>query len=224
MTVPHLLNLGIHIAAGATGICLGVLQLLLAKGGSRHRRVGQYFMFTTLTVTATALIGTIAFRFMPLFAVLTLLTTYVAISGWRVARTQSQGPEVVDLAWTTLGVVVAAALVPVLLSSPHVGNSRPVVVWSTLGAMGVLLGYDLVRWIFPRSWFRVVWLPEHIYKVLSAFAGMVSAFVGNVVPWGQPWSQVAPSAIGMLLISYFIGQSRRRACCEVGANLSVLSA
>ena len=142
MTVPHLLNLGIHIAAGAVGIFLGVLQLLFAKGGSRHRRVGQYFMLTALTVTATALIGTIAFRFMPLFAVLTLLTTYVAVGGWRVARTRTQGPEMVDLAWTALGVLAAVALLPLLLASPHVGNSRPVVVWSSLGALLMLLGYD----------------------------------------------------------------------------------
>ena len=32
---------------------------------------------------------------------------------------------------------------------------------------------------------------------------MVSAFVGNVVRWGQPWSQLAPSAIGICVILYF---------------------
>jgi hypothetical protein len=28
----------------------------------------------------------------------------------------------------------------------------------------------------------------------------LSAFVGNVVRWGQPWSQIAPSVLGVLVI------------------------
>lgn len=203
MTLSHILNLVVHVGAGIAGITLGVLQLARAKGDLRHRKIGRLFMYAVLTVTGSALVGTIAFRFMPLFAVLTLLTTYVAVGGWRVAHTRAAGPQGIDLAWTLVGVALAAALVPVVLDTPHEGNSRPVVVWSTLGALGMVLAYDLLRWTFPRRWFARLWLPEHIYKVFSALFGMVSAFVGNVVPWGQPWSQVAPSAIGILLIFYW---------------------
>jgi uncharacterized membrane protein len=218
MTTPHLVNLAIHIGAGAIGILLGLAQLLLAKGGARHRRRGRWFMLAALTVSASALVGTVAFRFMPLFAVLTLLTTYVAVSGWRVALTRSSGPAPVDLAWTLLAVVGAVGLVPVLMAAPHVGNSQPVVVWSSLGALGVLLAYDLARWKFPQAWHRRLWLLEHVYKVVSALSGMVSAFVGNVVPWGQPWSQVAPSALGMLLIFYFVAQALANGRVQASAH------
>jgi hypothetical protein len=33
---------------------------------------------------------------------------------------------------------------------------------------------------------------------------MVSAFVGNVVEWGQPWSQIAPSVVGLIVVVYFV--------------------
>lgn len=207
MTNAHLINLGVHIGAGSVGILLGVAQLLRAKSGAGHRRRGRWFMWVAFTVTASAFLGLIAFRFMPLFAVLTLLVSYVAVGGWRVARTRSNGPERIDLAWTLLALAVAAGLVPVLAQAPHVGSSQPVVVWSSLAALGVILLYDIVRWTFPRSWFDAIWIPEHIYKVVSALSGMVSAFVGNAVRWGQPWSQIAPSAIGVLLIAYFVAQA-----------------
>ncbi len=203
MTLPHLANLGVHIGAGVVGISLGMMQLAREKGDARHRALGTWFMAALLTVTGSALIGTIAFRFMPLFAVLTLLTTYMGVGGWRVARTQARGPGRFDMIWSLLALGAAVALVPILLRGPFEGSSRPVVVWSTLGGVGLLLAYDFVKWTFPRRWFARIWLPEHIYKMASALFGMISAFVGNVVRWGQPWSQVAPSAVGMLIIFYW---------------------
>ncbi|MFN7917268.1 MAG: hypothetical protein U0Q55_18130 [Vicinamibacterales bacterium] len=207
MTIPHLLNLGVHIGVGIVGMALGAAQLVLGKAGERHRRRGRWFMWAALLVTGSAFIGLVAFRFLPLFAVLTLLVTYVSVSGWRVARTRSAGPQGIDLAWTVLAAAAATALVPILIEAPHVGSSRPVVVWSALGALAFVLAYDGARWTFPRAWFQRLWLPEHIYKVVSALSGMVSAFVGNVVEWGQPWSQVAPSALGLFLIAYFMTQA-----------------
>ena len=203
MTLLHLANLGVHIGAGVIGISLGMIQLARTKGDVRHQARGKWFMAALLTVAGSALIGTIAFRFMPLFAVLTLLTTYVGVGGWRVARTQARGPDRIDMIWSLLGLGAAIALVPILMRGPFEGSSQPVVVWSTLSAVGVLLSYDFARWTFPRRWFARLWLPEHIYKMCSALFGMISAFVGNVVRWGQPWSQIAPSAVGMLVIVYW---------------------
>ena len=219
MTTPHAISLAIHIGAGAVGISLGTLQLLRTKGGARHQRTGRMFMFVALIVTGSALIGTIAFRFMPLFAVLTLLVTYVAVGGWRAARTRASGPQRIDLAWTILGLCTALALVP---GAPHVGSSRPVVVWSSLGALGVVLAYDFLRWTFPRRLFARLWLPEHIYKIVSALSGMVSAFAGNVVQWGQPWSQVAPSVIGIIVILYWWWRSSSLVAANAGQDIQQL--
>jgi uncharacterized membrane protein len=203
MDWAHGLNLGVHVGAGVAGIGLGFSQLARRKGDARHARLGRWFLAAALVVTGSATIGLIFFRFLPMFAVLTVLATYVAVGGWRVARTRAGGPQFIDLCWTLAGCVTAAALVPVLINAPHSGDSQPVVVWSTLGGLGTVLAYDLLRWTFPRRWFERLWLPEHIYKVNSALFGMLSAFVGNVVRWGQPWSQIAPSVLGVLVILYW---------------------
>lgn len=43
---------------------------------------------------------------------------------------------------------------------------------------------------------------DHAYKLIASLPGRLSAFVGNVVRKGQPWSQIAPSAIGLLTILF----------------------
>jgi len=203
MDLPHGINVAIHVGAGIIGIGLGFLQLVRPKGDTRHGRTGRWFLGAALVVTGSAAVGLIAFRFLPTFAVLTVLATYVAVGGWRVAQTRAAGPGTIDLWWTLAGVVGAIALFPVLLGAPHTGSSSSVVVWSSFGGLATVLVYDLIRWTFPRRWFERLWLPEHIYKVNSALFGMLSAFAGNVVRWGQPWSQIAPSAIGIAVIFYW---------------------
>ncbi len=45
---------------------------------------------------------------------------------------------------------------------------------------------------------------EHIYKMTSAFSGLLSAFIGTVFEEYKPHSQYIPSALGVLIILGFI--------------------
>lgn len=211
MTAPHWINLGLHVAAGAIGILLGFVQLARRKGDTAHRATGRRFVAVTMVVTGTAILGNVFFRFLPLFAVLAVLVTYQTISGLRVARTREAGPAGIDLAWTLVGLASGGALVPIVLRAESTASTQPVVVWSSLGALAFLLAYDLLRWSFPRRWHARLWEAEHTYKIVSSLFGMISAFVGNVVRWGQPWSQVLPSAVGLLTIAWFITATLRAA-------------
>jgi uncharacterized membrane protein len=201
MTTPHLANLIVHIGAGAVALVIGFTILARTKGTPRHRRLGRVFSYFTLIVCLSAATGNIFFRFLPLFAVLTVLVLYQLVSGWRVAQTKERGPSAVDALWTLLAAVALVALAPVVLGR-EVGAR--VVVGSALGGLGFVLLYDTVRWFFPRSWHRIAWRYEHTYKFLAALFGLLSAFVGNVVRVGQPWSQITPSAVGTITIFYFL--------------------
>ena len=84
MTSAHLFNVGIHIGAGIIAMALGFWLLASVKGSQAHRKVGRVFVLFTLVVCASAAIGNMVFRFMPLFAVLTVLVLYQLLSGWHV--------------------------------------------------------------------------------------------------------------------------------------------
>ena len=201
-------------------------MLLRRKGTEWHRRRGRQFAVCVLIVGGTAALGSALFRFMPMFVVLTVLTLYQVVSGWRVARNREAGPNALDAAWTAAAIVATAALLPILLSTPARGNSQPIVVYSTLGALAAVLLYDVVRWLFPRRWFATLWIYEHVYKLVSSFAALLSAFAGNVIQWGQPWSQILPSALGTALIVYFfvrLARGRERIAARAATAVATAS-
>jgi uncharacterized membrane protein len=210
MDTAHTANLAIHIGAGAIGILIGLVILLRDKGTDTHRRLGRAFAIAALITSASAATGLMLFRFLPLFAVLTVLTSYQLLSGWRAARLKARGPEMWDAALTLVAIGITVLLLPTLHSAAAQANAKPVVLASTLIALAAILLYDSLRWIFPRRWFARLWRYEHIYKLISSFAALTSAFAGNVLRGAQPWSQIAPSAIGTLLIIWFFAQNARR--------------
>lgn len=200
MSPAHLTNLAIHVAAGAVALAIGFSILARAKGTPTHRRLGRVFCYFTLVVCCSAAVGTIFFHFVPVFAVLSVLVPYQLISGWRSIYTNSRGPSSIDAIWTLLACAFFIALIPAVRAHPA---EAPIVVYSSLGALATVLLYDAVRWSFPRRWYRALWKYEHSYKLIASVFGMLSALIGNVVRVGQPWSQILPSAVGVLVIAYY---------------------
>jgi hypothetical protein len=197
MTLPHLVNLATHIGAGSIALGLGFAVLARRKGTPAHRTLGRWFTAFAGVVCLSAIIGTAIFRFMPLFAVLSVFVPYELVSGWRSALTKARGPQWFDAVWTIACIAASALLIPVLLRA---NDGRSSVIIATLGGLGAMLAYDVLRWTFPRRWFDTLWQFDHSYKMISAQFGMLSALIGNVVRVGQPWSQLLPSALGMLVV------------------------
>lgn len=198
--MEHFINIAIHVLTGTVGILLGLIVLVRAKGSESHKRLGCWFGYMCLVVCLSAAVGLIFFRFLPMFAILNLLVFYQLISGWRSAHTRHMGPSEIDLFFTLAASIIFFLLLPVVLKT---NSGAPVILYSTISALILMLVYDVVRWFFPRRFFAVVWKYEHAYKLISCLFGMISALVGNVVRWGQPWSQIVPSVVGVVVIIYF---------------------
>jgi len=197
MSLGHVANISIHVIFGALAIALGFVILFKTKGTPTHKRLGRYFVFLTSIVCATAIVGTLFFRYIPVFAVLSVLVPYQLLSGWYTVRKQSKEPSRLDAMLTLVAMVFLMVLAPKVLAS------HAMVAFSSLGALATILLYDSARWIFPKRWHLVLWKYEHVYKMNASLFGMLSAFVGNVVRMGQPWSQLMPSAAGLLVILFF---------------------
>lgn len=200
MAIEHLLNIAVHVIAGTIGIAIGLMLLTQIKGTELHKRWGRLFCYFCLVVCCSAALGLIIFRFLPVFAILNLLVFYQLVGGWRSAHTQHKGPAVVDLLFAVSAMVIFFVLLRVVLKSNY---GAPVILYSTVAALVLVLSYDLVKWLFPRRVFAVLWKYEHVYKLISCVFGMISALTGNVVRVGQPWPQITPSVIGMLVIIHF---------------------
>lgn len=209
-TLPHTVNVAIHVGFGTLALLLGLIPLITRKGGRLHIRFGRWFLACIAVVIVTAVIGIFAFGFRAFLGVITLLSAYEAYSGFRALRIRFTGPKAVDGAVSVFA-LAAAALFLLYLRSVHLPWS-PVIIYPTLGTLVAVAIYDLARFTFPKSWFATTWLYEHLIKMIGAYTAVVSAFSGTVLERWQPWSQIAPSMIGTAAMAGFIVyyQSRKR--------------
>jgi hypothetical protein len=207
-SIPHTLNVVVHVAFGAVALIAGFIALITTKGGRWHVRFGRWFLVTLAGVIVTAAIGIVFFGFRAFLGVITLLSAYEAYSGYRALRIRFTGPNVYDaLIW--VAALAAAAMFIVYIRTVHFPWS-PAVIYPTLGALLAVAVYDLGRFAFPVRWFASTWLYEHLIKMLGAYSAVVAAFSGTVLARWQPYSQILPSVLGVAAMAGFIIYFGRR--------------
>jgi len=208
MSLYHQLNIALHVSLGTIALLVGIGALLTQHKAKLHRRIGRVFLWLLSGVVGTALLGALLFRVTPFLLMLTLLSGYVGYSGYRVVRLRERRASGWDALIALVVLLAAGAYV-----TTHGGQGRnwsPAVIMPTLGAIGLVTVYDLIKFAWLHSRLRTWWLYEHIYKLISAFSALLSAFSGTVLPQFKPYSQIMPSAFCLGLIAYFIWKRARR--------------
>lgn len=204
----HQANILVHVVSGSVALLLGVMILLTAKGSTLHTKIGRVFLYFMGLVILTALIGVFVFSRNTFLLVITILSGYYGFSGYRVLKTKSNEARWPDVLVAVVAVVVVGYYLYYLRS---IGMFwKPVVIYSTVATLVLLVGYDLSRYLIPRHKYRNLWLYEHIYKMIGAFTALLSAFSGTVFEEYQPWSQLLPSVLGIGLQIGFIGYFAKR--------------
>jgi hypothetical protein len=208
MTALHQFNIGLHVVFGILALLVGLGPLFTTRAPVAHRRFGRWFLRLAGVVLTTAVLGLAVFNFRPFLAVIVLLSVYQAFAGYRTLRIRAAGPRWYDGLAATLflagGLVFLACLPRIRLVW------SPVVMYSTLGALLAITGYDLGRHAWAGRWRRSqAWRYEHIWKMLSTYSALASAFSGTVLAAYQPYSQFIPSVVGTGLALGFMWQVYR---------------
>ncbi|MEL7426390.1 MAG: hypothetical protein AAFN81_25575, partial [Bacteroidota bacterium] len=118
---------------------------------------------------------------------------------YRVLQAKTNQPKMLDI---LVAVVSLAVLFYFLYYMKSIGMFwAPVIIYSTVGALVFVINYDFLRYFIPEEKYRKhrIWLYEHIYKMNSAFGGLLAAFSGTVFDEYQPHSQYLPSALAMMI-------------------------
>ena len=204
MEMLHKSNILIHIITGSIALILGLIALLSKKGFKIHNTSGNYFLGFMSIVIITGLIGVFVYGRNAFLLVITILSGYVSFSGYRILLLKSNIPKLIDM---TIAILSLLVLLYFLYYFKSIGFFwSPIVTYSGAGALFFIVTYDFCRYLIPRKAYkkRRIWIYEHIYKMTSAFSGLLAAFVGTVFDEYQPHSQYLPSALGMLIIFGFM--------------------
>jgi hypothetical protein len=209
LTVVHKINIAIHVAAGSFALIIGLIAIIVSKGKKLHRQTGRLFLMLMSIVILTGLIGVFIFRRNTFLLVITIMSGYLAFSGYRAIKTKSNTPHLIDIGVCLLSFISVSYFLYYLKSIGMIWS--PVIIYSTVGYLLLMIVYDLGRYFIPVKKYANLWLYEHILKMVSAFTGLLSAFSGTVFPQYQPYSQFIPSILGTLLaISFMIAVPSRK--------------
>lgn len=191
----------LHIATGLAAVAVGFAPLLTRKGSRAHRLWGRLFVGLMTTLLACAWAMT-ALHFNTYFLALSATASLTLFSGVRVLGRKRPDIRPRDRArpldWAaTLGALGIGVWVLVLIALGR--SDGPPVVSAALayGALSVA-AWDLWRFSRTRDWpfSPDLWRYEHLVKMLSAHAAVLSAFSGNFLTFlPQPWSQLWPTVL-----------------------------
>ena len=202
MQMLHTFNISLHVLAGTTALVIGLLALSSRKPSARHFRYGRYFLYLLVVVVGTGFTGLLFFRSSSFLLMLTLLAGYNVFAGYRTVRLRERRSTRAD-ALVSAGTLLIGLLYLFYLRQSG-GNWAPSVVYSTLAALALVTIYDLLKHLWLHERIQSWWLYEHIYKMLSAYSALLSAFTGTVLPGFKPYSQLGPSVLCLWLIVFFI--------------------
>lgn len=198
----HQVNILIHVIAGTLALLVGTYVLIAPKSGSTHIRWGRYYLYLLSVVVITGFLGWLFFRSNPLLFLLTLIAGYSGFAGWRAVRLRKKRSRPIDF-WVAVATFTLSA---VFLASLHLMKAQwnPSVVYATFGSLGFVTIYDIAKHLLWHAALKEWWVYEHIYKMISTFSALLSAFAVNVLPAYQPLSQLLPTILCLLLVVMMI--------------------
>ena len=207
--ILHSTNISIHVFTGTIALVLGTIALVSTKGRPAHIKSGRWFLVLLLIVIATGLTGVFIFGRNTFLLVITVLAGYNGFSGYRVLKSKSNRPKLLDIMVALLSLF---SVFYFLYYFKKIGMIwTPVIIYSTVGALLFVIIYDFIRYLIPRSSYHKFWVCEHIYKMVGAFSALLAAFTGTVFSAYQPYSQILPSVFGILLqISFIVYWSTKK--------------
>lgn len=216
--IAHALNVWVHIVAGAAALAIGTVPLLTLKGGNLHRRAGLVFVFVGAVVLGTALIGNALFNPPAPLVAASLAAGYQYCSSLRALSLRDRGPGWIDALLALAGLGGCGALFTFM--GPGTASWTPTIGYSTIGYVAIVAIYDLSRHFWRRAWIARARPLDHGLKMTGFYFAMMSASVGNVFRDLQPWSQVGPSMLGLVvMIALTIAHVARRGAGGRPANV-----
>ena len=202
LTLVHKINIAVHVAAGSLALIIGLAAIIVSKKKRIHRRLGRIFLVLMSIVILTGLIGVFVFGRNTFLLVITVMSGYLAFSGYRAVKARSNSPKFLDIGICLLALLSVSYFLYYFKSIGMIWS--PVIIYSTVGYLFMMIFYDLGRYFLPAKKYGKLWLYEHILKMVSAFTGLLSAFSGTVLPQYQPYSQFVPSILGTLTAICFM--------------------
>lgn len=187
MATVHTINLIIHIACGFTSLTVGLIPMLVKKGGRIHVIAGKIFYWAMFGVFITATVSWLQFPTKPFFQFLLVVgffSFHLAFTGVRTIRLKSARatPERVD--WFVSGVAMVGGCLAFLFGMWLLYADSRSGAFSYFSLLYLLFGGFFFRngqmdwWLYSGriEQEKMHWFYNHIIRMVSAYIASFTAF------------------------------------------------
>jgi hypothetical protein len=94
------------------------------------------------------------------------LSAYYGFSGYWILQTKSNTPKIIDISVANISIISVSYF---LYYFKCLGKYwAPIIVYSTVGALVMIIAYNFIRYLIPKKRYRNMWIYEHIFKMIGA--------------------------------------------------------
>lgn len=196
----------IHAFFGGIGLLMGILSVLVKKGGKQHKRFGKIFSYAILISAFISLIVAQLPNHENLFLFLIgVFTIYMVLAGNRAITFKKKSKTSADMldkliSGTMCACSILMLIVGIIGELQHIGNS---ILYIFFGAFGLLMTLKDFRMYRNIELLKLKWQQNHLGKMIGALIASVTAFIIAGLNMSTLIFWILPTIIGSLYIIYW---------------------
>lgn len=204
--------LQIHSILGVLVFTSGLLQILLKKGGNRHKIVGQIYLYGwfLLLISGAYLGGA-------LITTIGIFGFYFALTGSRIGRLKRQAMTIFEKSIFALGGLIALSMLYYSVTLYLRDQNSFATIFAVFGIIFLMTTIeDIAKYIFTKPFRKQMygkldWYFEHFKRMCISFIAAVTAFasIQNIFNHNT-LNFLMPTAIGVILIQLATKSYRKK--------------
>ena len=204
--------LHIHSIIGVIIFVAGLAQLLLKKGGTRHKIIGQIYLYGWLLILLSgAYLGGL------LITIIGIFGFYFALTGSRIGRLKNSGITLFEKLIFATGGFVSVAMIYYSIYLFITGENSFTYILAVFGVIFLFTTFkDISKYIFHKPlgkqpYGKLDWYFEHFIRMSISFIAAVTAFtsIQNVFN-NNTLNFLLPTVIGVIFISLAIKSYKKK--------------
>ncbi len=202
--MKELIILNVHSISGISVFVIGLLQIVLKKGGRRHKILGQIYLYTwlILLISGISLGG-------PFLSTVGIFGFYFVLTGSRIARFKNKSLTIFDKTIISSAVLTAVYMLYFSLTLYLKDQTSFAIIFFVFGSIFLytttqdFYKYVLNKPLTKQTYGKLDWYFEHFTRMYISFIAALTAFasVQNVFN-NNTLNFLLPTVIGALFINF----------------------
>jgi hypothetical protein len=193
----------IHSILGIIVFTTGLLQILLKKGGTTHRVVGQIYLYAWLVLLISgAYLGGL------LITIIGVFGFYFALTGSRIGNLKNKEITLFEKAIFSIGGLVAVSMIYYAITLFLKGEKSYSIIFTVFGGLFLfqtvqdIWKYNLIKPLKKQIYGKSDWYFEHFTRMCISFIAAVTAFtsIQNLFK-NNTLNFLMPTIAGIILIN-----------------------